>query len=258
MSTGNKLDVKESMKNQLSLLQRSSGDTVDLEKTAYLANVMLFTLINTDKIAIAIVEGQVLRSLNTIGERVFMDLRLDQRSINTRAIRDKRTQIVNNTRLDPEYFPGLGYDCVEILSELCVPILFDGEALGTINLESRYVMNYTPRDALVVEAFAEELGRIIHLKSQTGEEQTHFSGQIRSSHDMYIAVLAAVDSGEIVATRILNSVNISWKRGKEILDQLIESGLIESKKTSRHRRIYSVTEQGKQVINEYRRLLAQI
>jgi predicted transcriptional regulator len=147
---------------------------------------------------------------------------------------------------------------LEILSELCVPIIYDGEVLGTINLESRHMANYSPKDAAMVEVFAEELAKIIHFKGQTDESREYFNGQIRSSHDTYIDVLATVDSGEGVATRILNSVNISWKRGKEILDQLLDSGLLESRRVSRNRRIYSVTEQGKQIIKEYRKLLDQL
>jgi putative methionine-R-sulfoxide reductase with GAF domain/predicted transcriptional regulator len=233
---------RSSVQHQLSFLRRASSELMDLEKIANLANIMLFTLVKTDKIAVAVIEGRVLRSINTIGDRVFMDLSLDQRSVNARAIRNKKTQIVNNTRLDPDYFPGFGYDGVETLSELCVPIIYDSEVFGTINLESRRMANYSRRDAAVVEVFAEELAKIIYFKGQTGEGHEYFNGKIRSSHDMYIDVLAAVDSGEGVATRILNSVNISWKRGKEILDQLVDNGLLESRRISHRSRIYSVTE----------------
>ena len=81
-----------------------------LEDVAMFATTMLYSIIPTEKIALAVIEGSILKSVSTIGRRVFMDLSLDRPSINARAVKSKQTQLVNDTRLDPDYFPGDGRD----------------------------------------------------------------------------------------------------------------------------------------------------
>lgn len=62
--------------------------------TDVFSTAILHSVIPTDKVALAVVEGNVLRSVSTLGERVIMDLSLDQPSINGRAVRTGQTQLV--------------------------------------------------------------------------------------------------------------------------------------------------------------------
>jgi len=47
-----------------------------VEDAATFTTTMLFSAIPTDKVALVVVEGNTLRSVSTIGSRVFMDLDL--------------------------------------------------------------------------------------------------------------------------------------------------------------------------------------
>ncbi|MCK4702239.1 hypothetical protein KAT55_02670 [Candidatus Bathyarchaeota archaeon] len=106
-----------------------------LEDVAIFATTTMYSIIPTDKIALAVIEGSILKSVSTIGRRVIMDLNLDRPNINTRTVKTKQTQLVNDTSTDPDYFPGDGRDAVTMLSELCIPMIYREETLGTINFE---------------------------------------------------------------------------------------------------------------------------
>jgi putative methionine-R-sulfoxide reductase with GAF domain len=118
-----------------------------LEDVAIAATQTLYSIIETDKIALAVIEDNILRSVSTIGKRVIMDLNLKWPSINARTVKSMETQLVNDTSLDPDYFPGNGCDAFTMLSELCVPIIHHGRVLGTINLECRQRGCYSEEDA---------------------------------------------------------------------------------------------------------------
>lgn len=147
----------------MSRIEKNSRKCKSIDEIATLFNKIIFDLVKTDKIAIAIIEGKILRSINTIGKRVLLDLNLNQPSINARTIKSKTTQNVTDTHLDPDYFPGQVNGIGEIRSELCVPIIYEGTVLGTINLESRNVSNYSVKDAHIVEEYAKVLAKFIHV-----------------------------------------------------------------------------------------------
>ena len=153
---------RDDLNRKLSRIEKDSKTSKSLIEIVTLFNKALFKLIKTDKIAIAIIEGTILRSIDTIGKRVFMDLSLNQPSINIRTIKSKKTQNITDTRLDPDYFPGQVNDSFEIRSELCVPVIYEGKVLGTINLESTNIANYSVRDAQIVEKYARILAKATH------------------------------------------------------------------------------------------------
>jgi GAF domain-containing protein len=146
--------------------QRFVRDTLSqyytVEDVATFATTILFSAIPTDKIALSVLEGNILRSVSTIGRRVFMDLNLDRPSINARAVKTGQTQLVNDTSGDPDYFPGDGADSYTMMSELCVPLVHEGKVLGTINLENLHPGRFTAEDARTAEAFAAEITGAVH------------------------------------------------------------------------------------------------
>jgi putative methionine-R-sulfoxide reductase with GAF domain len=146
---------------KLEFIREQTNTFKTVEEIAMLTTTILYNIIQTDKIAVAIIEDKLLKSVNVIGERVFLDLYLDQPSINARAIKTRETQLVNNTSTDPDYFPGNSPNGIEMLSELCVPIIYEGNVLGTINLESMRYNNFTNKDASTVEAFSKEIAPAI-------------------------------------------------------------------------------------------------
>jgi putative methionine-R-sulfoxide reductase with GAF domain/predicted transcriptional regulator len=234
------------------------GDTLaqydTLEDVAMFSTTILYSMIPTDKIALAVIEDDILKSVSTIGERVIMDLNLEWPSINARTIKSGQTQLVHDTRSDPDYFPGEGRDAVTMLSELCVPVIHDGNVLGTVNFESRQPGRYTEEDARVAEAFARKLAEALHrVRGDAPTEEVHerYSVRNRSTMDNYYEILRTVHDGEMVLNRIVHRVALPWKRGKEMVNNLVIKGYLTREKISAARYVYRITDEGVKAMNTY-------
>ena len=225
-----------------------------LEDVAIFATTTLHSLVPADKIALAVIEGDTLKSVAAIGPRVFMDLRLDWPSINARAVKTMQTQLVNDTREDPDYFPGEGRDAVTMLSELCVPMIYQDEVLGTINLECREADRFTEEDRRAVEALAREVAVAVHRvhgNPAEGESGGGCGAKNRSTVDNYYGILVAVYDGETVLNRIVHRVALPWKRGKEMVSNLVAKGYLCREKKSAARYVYKITERGVEALKTY-------
>jgi len=73
-----------------------------------------------------------------------------------RAVRQRKTQIVNDTRSDPDYIP---FENENNLSAVIVPLIFNGHVNGAIVISSEKVNAFTSVDVALVEAIAAELTR---------------------------------------------------------------------------------------------------
>jgi putative methionine-R-sulfoxide reductase with GAF domain/predicted transcriptional regulator len=225
-----------------------------LEDVAMFATTMLLSLIPTDKVALAVIEGNILKSVSTIGGRVIIDLNLDWPSINARAVETMETQLVNDTRRDPDYFPGDGCDAFAIFSELCVPIIHEGKVLGTINLECRQADRFTEEDKIVAEALTREIAEAVHrVRGDTpkGEAWERYSVKNRSNIDNYYSILVAVYNGDEVLNRIVHRVALPWKRGKEMVNSLVAKGYLRKEKISAARYVYKITDEGVKAMKNY-------
>ena len=79
--------VKGDIETMLIFIKETLARLPTLEDVATLATTTLHSIIPTDKIAVAVIEGNILKSISTIGERVIMDLNLDWPSINARTVK---------------------------------------------------------------------------------------------------------------------------------------------------------------------------
>jgi len=120
------------MEEKLKFTRETLAQFYTIEDVAMFATTIFFSVVPTDKVALTILEGNTLRSVSTIGERVAIDLNLDRASVNARTLKTGQTQLVNDTQRDPDYFPGDGGGDIIMLSELSVPMVHGGKALGTI------------------------------------------------------------------------------------------------------------------------------
>ena len=225
-----------------------------LEDMAMFATTTLHELVPANKIALAVIEGDTLKSVAAIGPRVFMDLSLNWPSINARTVKTKQTQLVNDTRGDPDYFPGEGRDAVTMLSELCVPLIYQDEVLGTINLECREAGRFTEDDKRVAEALAQKIAEAVHRVRGDPAEGKAGGGRgakNRSTMDNYYGILVAVYGGETVLNRIVHRVALPWKRGKEMVSNLVEKGYLRKEKKSAARYVYRITKQGVEALKTY-------
>lgn len=76
----------------------------------------------------------------------------------------------------------------------------------------------------------------------------------RSKLDLVLGVLRTVNEGVTKPTRIMYAVNLSWKPTQNILQSLVEQGLLElttDGASKRSRKSYSLTEKGYGVINYF-------
>jgi len=79
----------------------------------------------------------------------------------------------------------------------------------------------------------------------------------RSRLQIYLDVLKVIASGVHKPTRIMYKCNLSWVPLKEILDSLVDRGLISVRKVGK-RRVYEITEKGWNVIRYFDRAFEAI
>ncbi|MEM1582119.1 MAG: archaellum operon transcriptional activator EarA family protein [Candidatus Bathyarchaeia archaeon] len=70
----------------------------------------------------------------------------------------------------------------------------------------------------------------------------------RSRLEIYLEVLETIMSGYNKPTNIMYRCNLSWIALKEILDSLVEKGLVTTVERSK-RKMYLITEKGRSVVN---------
>jgi putative methionine-R-sulfoxide reductase with GAF domain/predicted transcriptional regulator len=250
------------MEDKLRFTRETLAQFYTLEDMAMFATTMLFSVIPTNKVALAVIEGNVLKPVSTIGERVFMDLNLDWPSINARAVKTRHTQLVNDTRKDPDYIPGEGGDNITMLSELCVPMIHRSKVLGTINFESRHLGHFSEEDAETAEAFTHEIAEAIHRVwgnlGLVGGSPFVYQVKNRSIMDRYYDLLRAVYEGETVLNRVLNKTVIPWKPGKGMVDDLVTKGYLIRKQTSARRYAYRITDEGVKALKTYEGIIEKL
>jgi PAS domain S-box-containing protein len=117
---------------------------------------------------IGVVEGDVIK-FKYKGNLAFQipDISINGVGIIARACRSGESQLVSDTRLDPDFVKAL--DPGEYLSELDSPVKVEGKVVAVINLEDKRLGFFTEGDREIIEVLAENIGlaflRISHLES---------------------------------------------------------------------------------------------
>jgi putative methionine-R-sulfoxide reductase with GAF domain/predicted transcriptional regulator len=243
------------MEEKLKFARETLAQFYTIEDVAMFATTILFSVVPTDKVALTILEGNTLRSVSTIGEKVAIGLKLGHPSVNARTVKTRQTQLVNDTQKDPDYFPGNSSDSVTMLSELCVPMIQDGKVLGTVNFEDHQVNHFSEEDAETAEAFTREITEAIHRvwgkKALAEGPRAMYQVKTRSTMDRYHDLLRAVYKGETVLNRILNRTVIPWKPGKDMVDDLVTKGYLVRERSTGRRYSYRITEEGIKALKTY-------
>ena len=130
-----------------------------------------------------------------------------------------------------------------------------GQVLGTINFENRHPVYFSEEDAETAEVFTNEIAEAIHRvngkRAPTPELQGVYQVKNRSIMDRYHDILKVVSEGETVLNRILNKTVISWKPGKDMVNDLVTKGYLTKEKASARRCAYRVTEDGVRALKTY-------
>jgi putative methionine-R-sulfoxide reductase with GAF domain len=117
------------------------------------------------------------------------------RGVLGKAFREKRTIIVPNTKEDPDYIDLIG----GMLSELAVPVLYDGEVVLLINLESKELNAFDNDDALTIETVANEVSSLLKTLGQKEKEERRLE-QLSVINDIGKDLLQIVEVDRILST----------------------------------------------------------
>ncbi|MEM2875971.1 MAG: DUF4364 family protein [Candidatus Bathyarchaeia archaeon] len=79
----------------------------------------------------------------------------------------------------------------------------------------------------------------------------------RSRLEIYLDVLIVISNGNAKPTKIMYNSNLSWKPLKEILDSLMEQGLIEVDSERKSKR-YRITPKGLRVLGYFKKIREEL
>lgn len=99
-----------------------------------------------------------------------------------RVARDGQRTLVRDTARDPDFF-GPANAVGRPGSELCVPIVVDGELWGVLNLEQDHVDGFSADDVLLADTVAAQVGAAIHRSVLYGELEAAFTSTIAALSD---------------------------------------------------------------------------
>jgi len=80
----------------------------------------------------------------------------------------------------------------------------------------------------------------------------------RSKLEMYMDILAVVNEGEKIPTRIMHGANLSWKPLQDMLNSLVEQGLlveIEENNDKRTKKLYLITDKGEDTLLHFNKAM---
>jgi K+-sensing histidine kinase KdpD len=127
---------------------------------------------------------EMIIAFSSLGQDIGARVRIDQ-SVSGRAIRMKRTQIVNDVRKDEDFRQVLG---TKIKSEMAIPINIGGNNVGVINLESEQPSYFDGFSSVIVEQFSHQIQWILTLLRFKHE------GDRNRKHNEALDVMKAIGS----------------------------------------------------------------
>ncbi len=189
-SVSSSLDLHTLMKNVASLIHERFG----------YPHVNLFT-VHQNRRLIVYVAGSGERSAESSGYTLPLD---DAQGIIPWVAREGKTILAGDVRKDPRYRPS-PFPPANTRSELCVPLLYDQEVVGVLDIQSDRINAFTDDDRLIFEAVADNIATAIHnadlyrseqWRRQVGESLREVAGLVSANvgvDDVLEAVLDELD-----------------------------------------------------------------
>lgn len=162
--------VKERYKTRLEALHKYAVEISSAKTIEEISGLSFDAIYNTLEFSFAgihLIKGDTLYELFTMGASlpVSYEQNINDSGVTVRAVRTGQTQIVPDTRLDPDYV-----DWVKgmiLLSEIAVPLKVEGKVQGILNVESKRLNAFTPDDQNLLETLATHIAnayaRINHI-----------------------------------------------------------------------------------------------
>ncbi len=170
--------VREQYRNRLEALHRYAIEISSAEKMEDVSGLSFDAIRNTLEFSFAgihLMRGDTLYELFTMGASlpVTYEQDLDGPGVTVRAVRTGETQVVPDTRLDPDYVAW--YKQMYLLSEIAVPLKVEGNVQGILNVESKRLNAFTSDDQKLLETLATHIAnaynRINHLNELEKSER---------------------------------------------------------------------------------------
>jgi serine phosphatase RsbU (regulator of sigma subunit)/putative methionine-R-sulfoxide reductase with GAF domain len=189
-SVSSSLDLHTLMKNVALLIHQRFG----------YPHVQLFT-VHQNRRVIAYVAGSGERTADSSGYILSLD---DAQGIIPWVAREGKTILAGDVKKDPRYRPS-PFPPANTRSELCVPLLYDQQVVGVLDIQSDRVNAFTDDDRLIFEAVADNIATAIHnadlyrseqWRRQVGESLREVAGLVSANvgvEDVLEAVLDELD-----------------------------------------------------------------
>jgi len=152
-------DARLKYEKQLESLNRFGAEIDRLNTLEEIAVYTMDTILNILKHStgsFGIVKDGYIRFIELMGPTTTPVIPLTQKGITTRAVVTSSTQLVPDTRLDPDYLNGR-VEGEMTLSELDVPVVVENECVAVINLEHSQLNHFSQSDANLIEIMAEHI-----------------------------------------------------------------------------------------------------
>lgn len=189
-SVSSSLDLHTLMRNVAALIHERFG----------YPHVHLFT-VHQNRRLITCVAGSGERADESRGYTLPLD---DAQGIIPWVARHGQTILAGDVKKDPRYRPS-PFPPANTRSELCVPLLYDEEVVGVLDIQSDRVNAFTDDDRLIFEAVADNIATAIHnadlyrseqWRRQVGESLREVAGLVSANvgvDDVLEAVLDELD-----------------------------------------------------------------
>jgi PAS domain S-box-containing protein len=240
-----KMEEETRYRQRLEVLNKHASDLEDVEtleealKLTYDALVALgltspsISLLQGDSLVVPPIEGR-----DSVKP---MSLPLDGPGITVRAVKTRKTQLVNDTTTDPDLVPSP--NGTNIGSELVAPLRIGEEVVGVLNLENAKKNAYTEEDARIVEMLASHVSSALNrlrildglhkeVEDRTNEllvaEQMAAVGRISAmvAHDLRVPLQTISNASRLIQQRpektpeMITYINSAVDRSVRMLEDL--------------------------------------
>ena len=150
-----------------------------------------------------------------VKSRPFSARTLLSQGIVSRAIRDRKTQIVGDVTRDPDYYLDPAWKDRGQKSEIAVPLLYEEQPIGVVALESSRQNAFNEYHARLLESIANHLSIALvnaRLHALHVERERMFEREILMARDVQRAMIpesAPVLKGFEIAARLEPALNLS-------------------------------------------------
>jgi len=128
-----------------------------------------------ERVGLGLVKDDSIRFISVDQPAVSSKIPIDGPGITARAVRTGKTQIVNDTAMDPDYISLRG-DGSKSGSELVVPIWMSDELVGVIDIATEDVDSFTQQDVQLVEIFSNHIASAL-ARSYTNQLEKEVKNQ---------------------------------------------------------------------------------